>query len=176
MHTPTDSIESYLRAKDLNRPHLLAMAFAAGAQLDMEVREGGMPFLPFTQGREAIADVLVREFARTCENVYTVCLGAPPADASEHFGCDWMVAMTEKGSRNVRVGCGHYFWHFDPDTRLVQTLRIVIKAMHTLPGAQAALPWPWCPLQRLQEQAPTMDALRHVFDLLARPSAHVMAA
>lgn len=84
--------------------------------------------------------------------------------------------MTENGSRNVRVGCGHYFWHFDPDTRLVQTLRIVIKAMHTLPGAQAALPWPWCPLQRLQEQAPTMDALRHVFDLLARPSAHVMAA
>lgn len=175
MHTPQHSVETYLRAKDGNRPHLIAQAFAGGALLQMEMRQGGMVFPPSAQGREAIAETLVRNFNRSFENVYTFCLADPPAPDSADFHCDWLVAMTEKDSRAVRVGCGQYHWRFAPGNRLAQELRIVIEAMHTLPPVDilpvmawaAALGWPWCPRAHALASAPPIPVVRELLQRLA---------
>jgi hypothetical protein len=175
MHSPRDTIEMYLRAKDFNRPHLIAQAFAGGALLQMEVRQGGMDFPPVAQGREAIAETLVRSFGRRHENVYTFCLAEPPAPDSAQFHCPWLVAMTEKDSRAVRVGCGFYHWRFAPGNRLAQELRIVIDTMQTLPPADvlpvmawvASLGGPWCPVERALATAPPIPLVRSALQLLA---------
>ena len=60
MQTPSDTIEMYLLAKDGNRPHLIERAFAGGALLRMDVRQGEMDFPPVAHGRDAIAETLVR--------------------------------------------------------------------------------------------------------------------
>ena len=179
MHTPTDTIEMYLRAKDGNRPHLIAQAFAGGALLQMEMRQGGMVFPPSAQGREAIAETLVRNFGRSYENVYTFCLAEPPAPDSADFHCHWLVAMTEKDSRAVRLGCGQYHWRFAPGNRLAQELRIVIEAMQTLPPADilpvmawaVALGGPWCSMEQALATAPPIPAVRQVLQRLASASA-----
>lgn len=180
MKTPFDSIEMYLRAKDLNRPHLMAQAFTGDAVLQMEVRQGGISFPPMAQGREAITDTLVRNFGSVYENIYTFCLAEPPAAAAAaaavtDFDCHWLVVMTEKQSRAVRVGCGVYQWRFDTGNQLVRELRIVIEAMHTLPAAAtepvldwaSALPSPWCSLHDALAAAPAIAEVRSVLDLLA---------
>ena len=184
MHTPAHTIEMYLRAKDLNRPHLMEHAFTDAALLQMEVRQGGMNFPPRTEGREAIADTLVRNFGRIYDNVYTFCLAeAPDADCSS-FDCSWLVVMTEKDSRAARVGCGQYRWRFAADNRLAQELQIVIEAMHTLPAADApalmawagALDGPWCPLQQALATAPSITAVQSVMQMLATADVDAVAS
>ena len=162
MTTPADAIAAYLRAKDGNRPHLLAQAFTEDATLTMDVRTGSIAFPPVSAGREAIAEVLVRRFAQTYENVYTVCLASPPQRPTDTFRCDWLVAMTEKDSRAVRVGCGRYDWHFAPASQLADRLLITIEAMQSLPAQEldgvmhwvSGLAYPWCSLQAAVQDAP----------------------
>lgn len=162
MHTPSDTIEMYLRAKDLNRPHLIAQAFAGGALLQMEMRQGDGQALACTLGREAIAETLVRNFGRAYENAYTFCLTEPPAPACADFHCLWLSAMTAKDNRAVCVAGGQYHWRFAPGNRLAQELRIVIDTMQTLPPADilpvmawaASLAGPWCPVERALATAP----------------------
>ena len=74
MHQASDSIVAYLRAKDGNKPHLLAQAFTTDASLVMDVKTGSIAFPPVSTGRDAIAQVLVRQFAQAYENVYTLFL------------------------------------------------------------------------------------------------------
>lgn len=175
MNTPSHAIEMYLRAKDGNRPHLMAQAFASDALLHMDVRQGAMNFPPRTQGCEAIAETLVRNFGRTYENVYTFCLANAPAPGAAQFDCSWLVAMTEKETRAVRVGCGQYHWRFAPDSGLSQELTIVIDTMQTLPAADTAavmtwadsLPWPWCQSEQMLAAAPPIPSVRSVLKMLA---------
>ncbi|MBK9115780.1 MAG: hypothetical protein IPM22_09075 [Betaproteobacteria bacterium] len=104
--SPRAAVEWYLRAKDENRPWKMERAFAPDAVLEVVAAEGTIAFPPVTRGRDGIADVLVRRFAMPYENVRTFCLaGAPPDDAPE-LSCDWLVGMSEKETRRVRVGCG----------------------------------------------------------------------
>lgn len=176
MHTPADSIFAYLLAKDGNRPHLLAQAFTPAATLTMVVNTGTISFPPVSQGREAISDVLVSRFARTYENVYTLCLTEAPADDKENFTCDWLVAMTEKDSQAVRVGCGRYDWRFAADSKLAQALTITIETMLVLaPHHRDAvmdwasnLPYPWCPRTAVVRSAPYPAELSPVLQYLAR--------
>lgn len=175
MHTPSDTIEMYLRAKDLNRPHLIAQAFAGGALLQMEMRQGDEQAPACTLGREAIAETLVRNFGRAYENAYTFCLTEPPAPACADFHCLWLSAMTAKENRAVCVAGGQYQWRFAPGNRLAQELRIVIDTMQTLPPADilpvmawaASLASPWCPVERALATAPPIPAVWQVMQRLA---------
>ena len=176
MKKPADAIAAYLRAKDGNRPHLLAAAFVEDAMLTMDVQTSGMAFPLVTRGCDAIADVLVRSFAQRYENVYTVCLGQAPGGYCSSFHCDWLVAMTEKDSRAVRVGCGRYDWRFGPATQLVDSLLITIESMQSLPAHMqrpvldwvAGLPHPWCSASQVLGGAPGLDELSPVFAFIGR--------
>jgi len=104
-----------------------------------------------TVGLEGIADVLVRQFNATYENIYSFYLDRPGPSAVT-FECEWLVGLTEKASRNVRVGCGHYEWTFQiSPVLLVTKLLITIEQMVVLAPACATdvtrsllkLDYPW---------------------------------
>ena len=171
-----DSIESYILAKDGNRPHLLMDAFAHDASLAMTVKTDAITFPQETQGRDAIAAVLVSDFALKYENVYTFCVGAVPADDQHAFSCDWLVCMTEKSTGAARTGYGRYDWTGDVQSSRVTRLHITIEEMATLPAAQAdsvlrwasRLPYPWCAREALKENAPDIETIRRIVTQLTR--------
>lgn len=179
MLTPAESISAYIRAKDGNRPHLLDAAFAEDATLRMIVRTGAISFPPLSVGREAIAETLVRRFNQTYENVYTLCIGLPPTPDSEAFSCDWLVAMSEKQSGAVRIGCGRYDWSFTHEKGKVCALTITIEAMESLPSEAlepvmnwvSALPYPWCDPRSVLAASPDCAEVRHVLQLLGQEGA-----
>ena len=179
MFNPAESIVAYIKAKDGNRPHLLDAAFAENANLQMVVRTDSISFPASCVGREAIAETLVRRFNQTYENVYTLCIGVPPAEGAEAFSCDWLVAMSEKESGAVRIGCGRYDWSFMHPKRKVSALRITIEAMVVLPSAAlfpvmewvAALPYPWCTRRAATEAPPSHTGVLHVLQLLRQEGA-----
>ena len=179
MRKPSDSIVAYLRAKDGNRPHLLVDSFTDDASLAMVVNTGTISFPPVSQGRDAIAEVLVRRFAQTYENVYTLCLASPPRNEESAFTCDWLVAMTEKESGAVRVGCGRYDWYFAPKSCLVERLSITIEVMQSLPSRDldgvmqwvTSLPYPWCSTEVAMRGAPNLSDLGAVLEYIGREGA-----
>ena len=176
MSSPADVIATYIRAKDGNRPHLMAAAFAESAVLEMVVKSGAISFPERTIGLASIEDVLVRRFAQTFENVYTFCLAIPPVGLHA-FQCDWLVCMSEKASASVRVGCGSYDWQFSgTDPCIAQRLVITIEQMEVLPATALAtvmqwvsrLPYPWCSPQQAAASAPDL-APSTVLAFLRRP-------
>ncbi|WP_235442770.1 hypothetical protein [Caballeronia mineralivorans] len=132
MITLQKSIETYIRAKDGNRPFLIADAFTADAELTMQVNTQEISFPGTVKGAKAISNVLVSEFAQRYENVYTFCIGEPPAGGPA-FNCDWLVCMSEKGTGLARAGFGRYEWLAVEDSGQVRKLRIIIEEMTTLP-------------------------------------------
>jgi len=130
--TPEQLLRTYFRAKDENRPHLLVDVFASDAQLRIENRSDQISFPSVTVGSEGIAEVLVRQFNVTYENIYSFYLDRPGRSAHT-FACDWLVGMTEKSSRNARVGCGRYEWTFrSTPVLMVAELEITIEQMVVL--------------------------------------------
>src|SRR4051794_38575292 len=88
-------LRTYFHAKDENRPHLMAQVFTADARLEMQVNSEAISFPAVTQGLDVIADVLVRKFGQTYENVYSFYLQHPaPETRAEQFSCDWLVIMS----------------------------------------------------------------------------------
>ncbi len=170
------AIETYIHAKDFNRPHRMTDAFVADAELAMTVRTEEIAFPAAVRGVHAIAATLSSGFAQRYENVYTFCIGAPPAH-DDRFACDWLVCMTDKTSGAARIGFGRYDWQADEATGLVARLHIAIERMATLPAdANAALlgwarglPYPWCPRDSLAPSAPDSDAVQDVLAALAAP-------
>ncbi|CDF96906.1 MULTISPECIES: nuclear transport factor 2 family protein [unclassified Pseudomonas] len=175
MNTAQRSIQQYINAKDGNRPHLLDQAFTADATLDMVVRTGSISFPGHVEGREAIGEVLVRRFGQTFENVYTFCLAVPPSENAKAFQCKWLVAMSDKHSGEVRVGCGVYDWQFEPESNLAEGLTITIEHMATLPAADLApvmtwvsmLDYPWCGVRAVMHSVPDIAGLEAVLQYLA---------
>ena len=177
--TPEYLLRTYFHAKDENRPHLLTRVFSESARLEMIVKTGTISFPPTSEGVDAIADVLVRRFAQTYENVYSFYLQRPPAVASS-FSCDWLVGMSEKASGAARVGCGRYDWSFRQNAPVtVDRLVITIEAMPVLaPGDLApvmgwltALPYPWCSAASAIAAAPSIEALAPVLRYVGRDAA-----
>ena len=170
MNTPQRSIQQYLNAKDSNRPHVLSQAFAPDAILDMVVRTGTIAFPPHVEGLGPIGDVLVRRFGQTFENVYTFCLGPPPAPQASTHQCQWLVGMSDKNTGEARVGCGVYEWHFNPESALVTRLTITIEHMKVLPATDldcvmawvSGLNYPWCGLEELEGDVPDIEGLEEV--------------
>lgn len=175
---PEQVLEDYFRAKDGNRPHLLAGVFAPDATLEVHNQSSSISFPAITHGSEAIANVLVRRFTQTYENIYSFYLARPPAAAAK-FDCPWLVGMSEKASGLPRVGCGRYAWTFqDAERGLASTLVISIDAMEVLPQADALavfawlerLNYPWASAETVKSLAPPVPALEPVLACLGRGS------
>jgi hypothetical protein len=169
--TPSEAIQTYLRAKDQNRPHLMRRVFSETAKLEMDVETGAISFPPVTIGVDEITRVLVRDFGQVYENVYTFCLANPPASNAGKFACRWMVGMSEKVTGAVRIGCGHYDWSFQPsEPHLVDKLGIAIKTMLVLPPEclrpvmdwLSELPYPWCRPSEAVRGMPNLAAIEDV--------------
>ena len=172
----TDAISAYIQAKDTNRPQLMKQAFAADCVLEMAVRTDAISFPNSAKGLEQITQVLVTDFGDQYENVRTFCLSRPNSDYPPYFRCDWLVGMSAKQGGAVRVGCGHYDWHFGSDDGRVRKLVIDIEAMCVLPaeGSKpimqwlAALPYPWCSNVKARQSLPMIDVLQPIERFLGR--------
>jgi hypothetical protein len=172
-----DAISTYIQAKDTNRPQLMKQAFAGDCELEMAVRTDAISFPSSAKGLEQITQVLVTNFGDQYENVRTFCLSRPNSDYPPYFRCDWLLGMSARQGGAVRVGCGHYGWHFDSDDdRRVKKLAIDIEVMCVLPaeGSKpimqwlAALPYPWCSNVKARESIPAIDALQPIESFLRR--------
>ncbi|HUP08091.1 MAG TPA: hypothetical protein VMU47_13110 [Caldimonas sp.] len=142
-HEPEHVLRSYFRAKDENRPHLLEGVFSPGAELVVRNQSANIEFPTVTQGRAAIAEVLVRSFALAYENIYSFYLDRP-GSAVREFNCAWLVAMSERASGKPRVGCGSYAWSFEPQPPCLATrLVIAIEAMEVLPASETQAVFAW---------------------------------
>jgi len=179
--TPEAVLRGYFHAKDENRPHLLEDVFASDAELTIRNHSTNIAFPAFAQGRSAIAEVLVRSFALSYENVYSFYLRRPMPCAQE-FTCPWLVGMSERSSGQVRVGCGIYEWAFEPHApRLARGLVVTIEAMQVLPPAQfervfswlRALNYPWSSPEAALPGVPASEPLVPIAQFLGR---HVAVA
>lgn len=172
------SIETYIDAKDGNRPHLMKNAFSDDAELVMELRTSEIFFPNNVKGVAGISNVLVSEFARQYENVYTFCIGTPPENELS-FNCHWLVCMTEKGTGAARVGFGQYQWDFDGARGKISRLRITIEEMNTLPAEWSSpilawahtLPYPWCPSDVPARSAPAFVPVQKIATTLEQLAA-----
>ena len=171
---PETVLRNYFHAKDENRPHLLERVFEPSAELVVVDHADTMSFPARTVGREAITDVLVRNFGQSYENIYSFYLRRPQAGA-QAFSCGWFVAMSEKKSRSVRVGCGRYDWSFaQTKPHLATHLTITIQAMQLLPPAELAtilawvqaLNYPWCAVEEVARLSPGVTSLAPVLEHL----------
>jgi len=179
MSSLAQAIEIYIRAKDENRPHLLSRAFAEKATVHMAVDTTAISFPPEIVGLKSIADVLVRQFGRNYDNVYTLCL-SPPPDARCRFLCRWLVGMSDKQNGQVRVGGGLYDWYMSGER--IEKLKIHIATMQTLDPRVTGpvmswlsnLPYPWCSAEAAVESIPKIEelsiVLEHVIGLLPDPN------
>ena len=167
-------LRDYFRAKDSNRPHILEYVFTEDAALEIHNRSEAITFPAATRGRAAIADLLVRRFNQTYENIYSFYLQRPEAEA-DRFECAWLVGMSDKESGVVRVGCGRYAWQFTEVSPCRAThLGIAIEAMEVLPPSALGpvldwltrLAYPWCPAAALRAHAPPLAELAPVFACL----------
>jgi hypothetical protein len=119
----------------------------------------------------------VIDFVRAYENIYTFCLDYIPLDADPDFRCRWLVDMTDKETKSIRVGYGIYDWQFG-DSKLVRNLRITIKAMLILPSNHhqqvvnwlSHLPYPWCRGSVAAAGMPSISELREVHHFLTHIS------
>lgn len=174
--SPRTVLRGYFHAKDENRPWLLNEVFSPDAELRVVNNTANISFPAVTHGRESIADVLVRGFAQTYENIYSFYLASPPAEASQ-FSCAWLVGMTEKDSKNVRIGCGRYDWIFNTESpQLASHLAITIEAMQLLAPSHFVpvfawlqqLSYPWSSITEVAALAPSVDLLAPVLQCLGR--------
>jgi hypothetical protein len=170
-----DAIAAYVRAKDGAKPWLLSDVFAEDAVLQTVVATDTIAFPSVVRGRDAIADVLVRDFSRTYENIYTLCLCAPPNGLQRRVEFDWLVGMSHREDGMVRVGTGRYLWTLaQGDGTRVAGLRITIAQMAVHPPETlgpimhwlASLPYPWCPRVTAFSRMPALECLRETAALL----------
>ena len=174
-HTPEAVLRMYFRAKDGNRPPLLEKVFTPSAELIIRNRSTNIAFPAVTHGRPAIAEVLVRSFALSYENIYSFYLERPTAGVRE-FTCAWLVGMSERSSGSVRVGCGTYAWAFEPHApRLANRLAITIAAMQVLPHSEfepvfawlRSLHYPWSSAASVLQDIPAIELLSPIADFLS---------
>jgi hypothetical protein len=173
MGAHANAIQTYIRAKDENRPHLMPGAFAPDVSLEMKVETENISFPPASKGIEAITQVLVRDFVRSYENIYTFCLENSPSDDEADFRCRWLVGMSDKETKSIRVGCGYYDWQFGSG-ELVQNLTITIKAMLIISPDHhrqvmnwlSHLPYPWCPGEAATAGMPPISELSEIRQFL----------
>lgn len=180
MSCPTTLIESYIQAKDCNRPWLMPEVFESDASLEMVVKSDAISFPSAVSGVENITETLVRQFSQDNENVYTFCLCDAPRGDLRQFTCDWLVGMSKRETGEVRVGCGQYHWDFgDAPKRQVRHLKIVIEAMQvmnrdmldTVMRWLSGLDYPWCAVSTAILDIPRLEGLAPVAGFLEKRKA-----
>jgi hypothetical protein len=175
---PKHVLRTYFRAKDGNRPDLMRKVFSEMAVLETMVKPSGISFPSVSHGLASITDVLVRKFAQTYENIHSFYLERPPPETHlTSFSCDWLVGMSEKESKEIRVGCGRYDWRFQTEEpRLADRLLITIEVMQIFTTDHfdplfrwlTSLPYPWCPAHTVCEAAPAIFELDGVLRYVGR--------
>lgn len=184
MPTPNNTAEiiiaRYIEAKDQNRPHLMSLAFEDNAILTMQVESSEIEFPAQVNGRQAISQTLVRDFAGRFENIYTYCLTQPDDETANGCQLNWLVVMTERASGNIKLGYGRYDWLFNSQSGLCSKLHIHIEHMQVVSAPVADkiyqrisdYPTPWQPasalLALLDDHAELSSA--HTFLTRAMPS------
>ena len=90
------AIQTYILAKDGNRPFLMRQAFANDCKLEMVVNTDAISFPSTADGLQAISNTLVSRFTADYENIFTFCLTRPTPAARENFTCPWLVGMSAR--------------------------------------------------------------------------------
>ena len=169
-------LRGYVHAKDENRPFLLRDVFTSEAELLINNSSANISFPAATRGREEIAEALVSSFGAVYENVYSFYMSRPPP-STRQFTCDWLVGMSGKSTRQVRVGCGSYRWEFQPQAPgLARRLSITIAAMQVLPAGEfervfawlGALTYPWSTPASSVRGMPPVALLAPISEYLSR--------
>ncbi|KWK16776.1 hypothetical protein WT77_29275 [Burkholderia stagnalis] len=150
-------LEGYLRAKDLNRPELIATCFAADAGLSFSLASDDIDFPARVDGAPAIAKTLVGDFGARFERCRTYCVCVEP-HVNGDGACEmpWLVVMRQKDSGALRIGNGTYRWQFAREhdgAERIARLHIHIVRMDTIDDPRAdrldalhgALGYPWLP-------------------------------
>ena len=120
--TPEAVLRGYFHAKDENRPHLLEDVFASNAELVIHNQSANIAFPAFTQGRSAIAEVLVRSFTLSNENVYSFYLSRPAVG---------------RPRVHLPLAGGHVGAVFGPHPSRLRHLRVVVRAARSTHGSSA---------------------------------------
>ncbi|MCG8334104.1 MAG: hypothetical protein MJE63_06275 [Proteobacteria bacterium] len=164
-------IDKYIRAKDTNKPYLLADVFTKSAKLDMVLDTTAISFPSKVEGEANISRTLVSDFNKTYENIYTICFDDSVKQENNTLICKWLVGMSEKENGSVRVGCGQYKWHFTKSNiPRVQTLSIVVGEMVSLSSYYRTdvLFWldnlssVWINSQEALQSMPTIEDLKSI--------------
>ncbi|MGH1440502.1 MAG: hypothetical protein ACRBBR_10350 [Cellvibrionaceae bacterium] len=167
----------YIKAKDYHRPHLMEMAFAEDAVLEMEVNTSAINFPSKVLGRDNITATLVKKFHEQYDNVYTLCINDGVINMENGLQCQWLVGMTDVESGSFRIGYGHYLWRFatsgEGSACRVEHLTITIQNMVVLPAESASLvlPWfdslsyPWAFLSDLSLEVPNVPILHEFLEV-----------
>ncbi|WP_432470378.1 hypothetical protein [Amphritea sp. HPY] len=169
-------ISRYIKAKDDNKPHLMKSVFSEDATLRMKVKTENISFPSDVTGLNEITETLVREFNKSYENIYTICLSDTVEQHEDALNCRWIVGMTEKASGLSRVGFGDYQWCFESEgSNLVSHLTIVIEDMIILPRESQSdvmywfdnLSYPWALSSKAVASMPDVALLAGVRGLVA---------
>jgi len=169
MHTLRQAIETYLKARDLQCPSLIADAFSEQAQVRIVSSSTAISFPGEIRGQDAIVRVLVTQIAERFSSVCTSCIGAPPED-NEPFECRWLTSMTERDGGGVLVGCGRYQWQAEIGEARIASLVVTIDVMTRLAEKdhESGLAWlhglsyPWCTTACLEKNVPAIPAIRDI--------------
>ncbi|MGO4329893.1 hypothetical protein AB4Z48_13710 [Cupriavidus sp. 2TAF22] len=162
LHTAKSLLETYVRAKDNNRPELIHEAFAQDATLTISINTDTIAFPAKTEGAQGIAATLVTEFAKTFDACRTYYVADELALVGDSIVVPWLVAMRETAANVLRLGKGYYRWGFaqaDGPARIA-SLHIHIERMDsvadpmaaTLAALQAGLTYPWLPADELKTE------------------------
>jgi hypothetical protein len=161
-------LERYVEAKDRTRPELMPDIYRPDAVLTYSIATDEISFPARVQGVEAITRTLVSEFGErfaACRTYY-LC-HAPPVGNEDLVCLQWLVAMRERQSAQLRLGKGWYRWQFERRAlggMAARTMHIHIERMAAVPdrdgrllaGIQRDLPYPWLRAAVLRR---TMDEL-----------------
>lgn len=150
-------IENYIKAKDTNRSHLMKKSFKMNSSLEIFSNSKNITFPSKTTGLSAISKVLVQDFNKSYENIYTLCFEEKSFEQDSSFGLRWLVAMNDKETKELKIGFGTYIWTFDEelasslDIRIDQMNVVVESYKDEVIDAISKLPSPWCKQKELLE-------------------------
>ncbi|WP_072682660.1 hypothetical protein [Arcobacter sp. LA11] len=164
-----NKISKYIYAKDNNKPHLMKNIFTSSAKLDMKLKTENISFPSETLGLTSISKVLINDFNKTYENIYTICLTDSLVQDNKSVKCNWFVIMTEKENNMIRFGYGSYYWSFNSkDNDLVDYLNITIENMIILEKEFyfeifdwfTKIPYPWADTKIVANTVPDIDLFK----------------
>ena len=166
-----DLLVKYICAKDKNKPSLMKEVFTDSSSLQMNLKTQNISFPAKTIGLKNITDVLVDNFNKNYENIFTFCLKDTMKYQDNGLTCDWVVCMKDKINAEIRIGYGEYNCCFTSDScTKVKLLCIKIEEMFVLKNQtiRPILNWlddvsyPLCESEELFENAPNIEMINQI--------------